>query len=239
MNPNLSRGHGLADSASLATLKVDVIADLACPWCWLGKRRLDDALLAVRGPSQVRWYPLLVNPGLPEDGMTFAEYLEARCGDPEHVEQRLEELTLAGRAEGIDFRFDRLTRMPATVDAHRLLKLAEAEGMRVSTVAETLFRGCFEEGLNLGDREILVDLGRRCGLPPTSIRRTLADTSTRQLVLSQDRQIRKSGLCGVPNFLVNKRLFVIGAQSTEALVNVFDRAMFGEESARPVSSVLH
>src|SRR5690606_13063649 len=101
MNPNLSRGHGLADSASLATLKVDVIADLACPWCWLGKRRLDDALLAVRGPSQVRWYPLLVNPGLPEDGMTFAEYLEARCGDPEHVEQRLEELTLAGRAEGI------------------------------------------------------------------------------------------------------------------------------------------
>jgi predicted DsbA family dithiol-disulfide isomerase len=237
MNPNLSRTQGTADARSLATLKIDVIADLVCPWSWLGKRRLDDALLAVHGPSQVSWYPFLVNRGT--TAVTFSDYVKSRFGDPGYAELRLEELRRAGKAEGLDFRFDRLTALPATVDAHGLLKLAEAEGAGVSAVAEHLFRGFLEEALDLADREVLLELGRRAGLSAASIRRVLDDEATRMLVLSQDAQIRKSGLTAVPNFLVNKRLFVIGAQTTEALVSVFDRAMFGGESDRPVSSVLH
>lgn len=242
MNPNPSPNPGrqaAADSRSLATLRIDVIADLVCPWCWLGKRRLDDALLAVRGPSRVSWYPFRINPGVAGGGMRFRDYLASRFGDAEELEPRLEDLALSGKAEGIRFRFDRLSGIPDTQGAHRLLKLAEAEGAPVSPVAEILFRGYLEEGLDLADHDVLFDLGRRAGLPATGVRRSLGDETTRQLVLSQDAQIRKSGLTGVPNFLVNKRLFVIGAQSTEALVNVFDRAMFGEESDRPVSAVLH
>lgn len=239
MNTNLSRTQGVADPRAFATLKVDVIADVVCPWCWLGKRRLDDALLAVHGPTQVSWYPFLINAQTPEEGLSFADYLKARFGDPGHLDLRLEELRVAGRAEGIEFRFDRLSPIPGTVDAHRLLKLAEAEGASVPAVAESLFRGYFEEGLDLGRRRTLYELGRRCGLSLVSIRRTLDQEATRQMVLAQDAQIRKSGITAVPNFLVKKRLFVIGAQSTEALVNVFDRAMFGQESDQPVSSVLH
>lgn len=239
MNPNLSKSPGAADSRSLATLQIDVIADLVCPWCWLGKRRLDDALLAVHGPSQVSWYPFQINPRLPEEGASFRDYVASRFGDPENLQPKLAELTLAGRAEGIDFRLDRLSRIPSTVHAHRLLKLAEAESANVSTVAESLFRGFFEEGLDISERDVLVELGSRAGLSALGIRRTLDDDATRQIVLSQEAQIRKSGITGVPNFLVNKRLFVIGAQSTESLVNVFDRAMFGDESDQPVSSILH
>src|SRR5690606_33933940 len=124
MDPNLLRLQGAADSRSLATLKIDVIADLVCPWSWIGKRRLGDALLAVHGPSRVSWYPFLVGPGTGGDSPTFKDYVKTRFGDPEHLERRLEELRLWGRAEGIEFHFERLSGLPATVDAHRLLKLA-------------------------------------------------------------------------------------------------------------------
>lgn len=239
MNPNLARSPGAGDSRSLATLRIDVIADFVCPWSWLGKRRLDDALLAVCGPSHMSWYPFRVNPRLPGEGLSFTKYAASRLADPEQLDARLAELALVGKAEGIEFRFDRLRAVPDTVDAHRLLKLAEAEGANVSGVAEGLFRGYFEESLDLAERDTLLELGRRGGLSAVSIRRALDDDSTRRAVLSQEARIRSGGITGVPNFLINRRLFVIGAQSTEALVNVFDRAMFGEESDRPVSSVLH
>lgn len=185
MNPNLSKSPGAADSISLATLQIDVIADLVCPWCWLGKRRLDDALLAVHGPSQVSWYPFQVNPRLPEGGASFQDYVASRFGQTENLEPKLAELTLAGRAEGIHFRFDRLSRIPSTVHAHRLLKLAEAEGTSVSAVAESLFRGFFEEGLDISERDVLVELGRHAGLSPLAIRRTLDDDATRQIEIGR------------------------------------------------------
>lgn len=239
MNPNLVKRQVEDDSGSLATLQVDMIADLVCPWCWLGKRRLDDALLAVHGPSIVSWYPFQLNPELPDAGMGFDEYLESRFGDAKAVQPALAELTVAGKREGINFRFDRVARIPKTVDAHRMVKLAEAEGIGVSAVAESIFRGFFEEGLDISARDTLIELGLRSGLSSRSITKALDDETSRQVVLSQEAQVRQSGVTGVPDFLINKRLFVIGAQSTEALVNVFDRAMFGEDSDQPVSPVVH
>jgi predicted DsbA family dithiol-disulfide isomerase len=237
MNPNLVKAPRGGDSGALATLQVDVIADLVCPWCYLGKRRLDDALLAVHGPSIVTWYPFRINSS--GEAMGFEEYLGTPFGAGKDLRPALEELTAAGRAEGINFRFDRVSGMPSTVDAHRILKLAETEGVFVPDVAESLFRAFFEEGRDISERDTLTDLGGQSGLSRQSIERTLDDEASRQVVLSQEAQVRKSGITGVPNFLINKRLFVIGAQSTEALVNVFDRAMFGEESDQPVSPVVH
>jgi predicted DsbA family dithiol-disulfide isomerase len=239
MNPNLAKTSVRDDSGALATLHVDMIADLVCPWCWLGKRRLDDALLAVHGPSIVSWYPFQLNPQIPDAGIGFEEYLETRFGDARAVQPALAELTMAGKREGINFRFDRVARIPKTVEAHRVVKLAEAEGVGVSAVAENIFRGFFEEGLDISKRDALLELGKRSGLSARSINRALDDETSRQIVLSQEAQVRQSGVTGVPDFLINKRLFVIGAQSTEALVNVFDRAMFGEDSDQPVSPVVH
>jgi predicted DsbA family dithiol-disulfide isomerase len=239
INPNVARISGKDDAASPAMLQVDIIADLVCPWCYLGKRRLDDALLAVHGPSIVSWYPFQLNPAMPEAGMGFNEYLATRFGDPEVLQPALAHLTAAGAAEGIRFRFDRITQIPNTLNAHRVMKLAEREGASASGLAENILRGFFEDGLDISRRDVLVDIGDRSGLSPTSINRTLDDETSRQAVLAQEAQVRRGGVTGVPDFLINKRLFVIGAQSTESLVNIFDRAMFGEESDLPVSATVH
>lgn len=239
INPNVARISGKDDAASPAMLQVDIIADLICPWCYLGKRRLDDALLAVHGPSVVSWYPFQLNPTMPEAGMGFDEYLAARFGDPETLQPALAQLTAAGAAEGINFRFDRITHVPNSLNAHRVMKLAETDGISASGLAENLLRGFFEEGMDISQRDVLLDVGSRSGLSEASILRVLDDDTTRQTVLSQEAQVRRSGVTGVPDFLINKRLFVIGAQSTANLVNVFDRAMFGEESDLPVSATVH
>jgi predicted DsbA family dithiol-disulfide isomerase len=176
---------------------------------------------------------------MPEAGMGFNEYLAARFGDPEVLQPALAQLTAAGAAEGITFRFDRIKHIPNTLNAHRVMKLAEREGVNASGLAETILRGFFEEGLDISRRDVLVDIGGRSGLSSTSINRTLDDETSRQTVLSLEAQVRRGGVTGVPDFLINKRLFVIGAQPTESLVNIFDRAMFGEESDLPVSATVH
>jgi predicted DsbA family dithiol-disulfide isomerase len=227
------------NSGSLATLQVDVIADLICPWCYLGKRRLDDALSAVHGPSVVSWFPFQINPAMPNSGMALDEYVEKRFGSAEKLQSAMDKLTLIGKAEGINFNFAKLERVPNTLDAHRLMKLAESEKTDPSNLAENILREFFENGLDIADRDVLVGIGDGSGLSRTEINETLDDDRSRRIVLSQEAHVRRSGVTGVPDFLVNKRLFAVGAQSTENMVNIFDRAMFGEDSDLPVSPVIH
>lgn len=221
------------DAQALATLRVDVVADLVCPWCYLGKRRLDAALRAVHGPSEVHWYPYQINPSLPASGMPFDDYLSSRFGSREAVEAGLEKLRRTGDAEGIRFRFDRIERMPNTLHAHVLMYLAEAKGADSSAVADSLMSRFFEHGEDIADPEVLAAVGRAHGIDEDAVRSGLVNETTRKAILDQEAQMRRSGVAGVPAFLVNKHIFVRGAQDTDVLVNVFDRAMFGgdEEDA--------
>ena len=239
ISPELTTLLDSENAGSPATLQVDVIADLICPWCYLGKRRLDDALVAVHGPSLVRWYPFQINPAMPVSGMALDEYLEKRFGSAEKLQSAMDELTMIGKAEGINFDFDKLERVPNSLDAHRLMKLGETEEISTSELAENILRGFFERGLDIADRDVLIDIGGDSGLSPTMIGEMLDNDLSRRVVLSQEAQVRQSGVTGVPDFLINKRLFAVGAQSTESLVNIFDRAMFGEESDLPVSPIVH
>lgn len=231
----LDREH----AASPATLEVDVIADLICPWCYLGKRRLDEALAAVHGPSKVTWYPFQINPAMPASGMALDEYLEKRFGNVEMLKPAMDELKQLGQAEGINFNFEKVKRVPNSLDAHRLMKLAENERLSTSVLAENILRGFFEEGLDIADRDVLIDIGSESGMSPTEINKALDSDTSRRVVLSQEAHVRHSGVTGVPDFLVNKRLFAVGAQSTENLIKIFDRAMFGEESDLPASPDIH
>ena len=224
---------------SPATLQVDVIADLICPWCYLGKKRLDDALSAVHGPNIVTWFPFQLNPAMPAEGMAFEEYLASKFGDPEKLAPGIEELIAAGKAEGISFRFDRISHVPNTLNAHRLMNIAEMKGADTSSLAEQILAAFFTHGLDISDRDVLVEAGESVGLGRSVILCTLENDQSKNVVLSQEAQVRQSGVTGVPDFLVNKRLFVVGAQRTENLVNVFDRVMFGEESGIPVSETVH
>ena len=176
---------------------------------------------------------------MPAAGMAFEDYLLKKFGDLEKLQPGLDELESVGRDEGIRFRFDRLTRIPNTLNAHRVMKLAEADTAVASDLAEDLLSGFFEDGLDIADQDVLADIGEQHGLAAKDIRETLEDETSRKIVLSQEAQVRQSGVTGVPDFLINKRLLVVGAQSTENLVRVFDRVMFGEESDLPVSETVH
>ncbi len=227
------------DKLPLAALRVDIIADLICPWCFLGKRRLDGALRSVHGPSVVNWFPFQLNPDMPEAGMEFDAYLESKFGTTETIQPGLDYLSEAGKEEGIGFRFDRIKRVPRTLSAHQLMNLADQEGVNTSLLADRILRAFFEEGLDIADRDVLLMLGVENDLSAAAINKALDDESIRQRVLGLEAQVRKGGVTGVPDFLINRRLFILGAQETEVLVDVFDRAMFGEESDRPVSPTLN
>ncbi len=239
IGPEITKISTAGRGTSPATLQVDVIADLICPWCYLGKKRLDDALSAVRGPSIVSWFPFQLNPDMPMQGMAFADYLSSKFGEPEKLESGLAALVAAGKAAGIDFRFDLISIVPNTLNAHRLMGLSALQGADTSLLAERILSSFFSSGEDISDREILVQAGESVGLARGEVLLSLEDEKSRSSVLAQESQVRLSGVTGVPDFLVNKRLFVVGAQTTENLVNVFDRVMFGEDSDSPVSPILH
>lgn len=225
--------------APTAALHVEVIADLVCPFCYLGKRRLDHAMEAVQGPSDVNWVPYQLNPDMPENGLPLDEYLSTRFGNPAYIEPALEQLTNEGRLEDINFRFDRISQVPNTLRAHRLMYLAESEGVDQSALAEELMKAFFERGEDIGNKEILIELGGRHGIAARDAEKIIDDEAAKQIVLSREAQVRSSGIAGVPGYLLNRRLLVIGAQDTDALVNAFDRAMFGEGNDSIVSPALH
>ena len=239
IHPDLISNSAHRDAVATATLRVDMIADLICPWCYLGKRRLDAAFHAVHGPSVFRWLPYQLNPGMPDGGMGFEEYLASKFGDPASVQPGLDELTRQGNEEGIRFRFDLIRRVPKTLDAHCLLAHAAEQGADVSKIVESILSSFFEEGLDIGQRDVLLGIGNDHGLERLPLIRSLDDSALRDKVLKQEKEVRRGGVSGVPGFLINDRLFVIGAQPTTVLVDAFGRAMFGEDSDRPVSDSVH
>jgi len=239
MSQSISNIAGHDGKPLQAVLQVDIIADLVCPWCYLGKRRLDDALLAVGGPSTVSWYPFQLNPAMPLAGMDIEEYLVSKFGNPDELKPALDKLTEVGKSEGINFNFDKVSRIPNTLNAHRVMKLAETEKVSAPDLAEEFLKGFFESGLDIGDRDVLSELAMRHGLEYKDISDTLDNELSRKSVLAQEAQVRQGGVSGVPNFLVNRRLFLVGAQNTPTLVNAFDRAMFGEISESLISPTVH
>lgn len=222
-----------------ALLNVGVIADFVCPFCFIGKRRFDDALKAVRGPVDVTWYPFQLNPEIPTEGLPFEEYLARRFGDPQAIEPVLTHLKGQGSQVGIEFRFDKLRHVPNTLPIHRLLYLAESRGVDQSALADDLMSAFFEHGRNIGERDELAAVAVARGLSNDDVDEALDTDEVRQIVLDRERQVRGSGISGVPGFLLNRRLLVVGAQSTETFVNALDQAMFGEGTDGLISPALH
>ena len=222
-----------------AMLHVEVIADFVCPFSFLGKRRLDRALEAVQGPAQRSWYPFQLNPEMPPEGMPFEQYLKMRFGGRDNIEPVLEHLVVEGQADGIRFDFDRIRHVPSTLPAHQVMQAVEGRGEDTTALAEGLMSAFFEQGLNIGEEDVLVDLAAAAGLRADETRRAIGSDLARQAVVTREAQVRSSGLNAAPGFLLNRRLLVVGAQPTDKLVNAFDRAMFGEGTDALVSPALH
>jgi predicted DsbA family dithiol-disulfide isomerase len=222
-----------------AALHVEVIADFVCPFCFLGKRRLDEALKAVQGPSDVTWYPFQLNPEIAPEGQPFDVYLTSRFGSPAVVEPVLEHIAAEGKEVGIDFRFDKIQHVPNTLPVHQVMQLGESLGADQAALASNLLSAFFEEGLNIGEQGLLIDIAGAHGISAEETRKAIGSDQIRQAVLAREAQVRSSGLAGAPGFLINRRLLVVGAQSTDNIVNAFDRAMFGEGTDALLSPALH
>ena len=225
---NIARSND--QMAPNAALHVEVIADFVCPFCFIGKRRFDEALKAVQGPSDVSWYPYQLNPEIMAEGEPFDVFLTRRFGSPANVEPVLKHLMAEGKAVGIDFRFDKLRHVPNTIPVHQVMQLAETLGVDQSALAEDLLSAFFEQGRNIGNKADLIDIARAHDISADDVNRAIDSEQVRQLVLTREGQVRSSGLVGVPGFLVNRRLLIVGAQPADIIVNAFDRAMFGEGS---------
>jgi predicted DsbA family dithiol-disulfide isomerase len=203
-------------------MRIEIVLDVICPWCFIGKRRLELAL--ERRPEivpEISWRPFQLNPDMPDGGMTRADYLAAKFGGSQHASRIYEAVTDAGMAIGIGFAFERIRRTPATRDAHRLVRRAEAEG-RAGALVEALFQAYFTAGQDLGEPAVLIAAAREAGLDPDDAARFLADGRGLGAMLEEEREARRIGINAVPCFIFDGQYAVSGAQEPEFFLPVFD-----------------
>ncbi len=216
---------------SVDPVTIDVISDVVCPWCYLGKRRLARAIgLLPEIQVVVRWRAFRLDPTIPPDGVAREDYLTAKFGSIEAVVESHRQLTEHGRGEGIDFHFDRITRSPNTVDAHRLVRWAAAEGAQ-NDMVERLFTAYFSEGLDVGDTAVLADLAADVGLDAAIVARRLASDEDRELIVAEIENAYRIGVSGVPCFIIDRRLAVTGAHPADVLVQAIEQAVAEREAA--------
>lgn len=204
-------------------ISIDVVSDVACPWCFIGKRRLEKTMAAmVETPLMVRWRPFQLDPTIPPAGMPREEYLKRKFG-AERIPQIHQPAIAAGAMEGIDFRFDRIRRSPNTIEAHRLIHWAHSQGFEEPMV-ERLFQLYFIEGQDIGDEKILRKAASDIGLDGRAAASFLAGNSARVEVLQEIESAARFGVTGVPTFIIADRYAVVGAQDPRYIAGAIAKA---------------
>lgn len=209
-------------------LQIDIYSDVICPWCYVGKRRLERALKQWHGavPVKISWRPFQLNPTMPQQGMDRRQYLEAKFGGPAAARAIYSQVETAGAGEGISFAFDRIARTPNTFTAHRLVWFAEHHGKQDAMV-ETLFRYYFLEGRDIGNLEILSQAAASVGFDRAMIDAFLASDEGVTAVKAEEAAGRRLGISGVPYFVINGTHALSGAQPPEQFVATFRQIEVG------------
>jgi predicted DsbA family dithiol-disulfide isomerase len=206
--------------------RIDVISDVICPWCYIGKRHLERALDLLEKQHlrfTVAWHPFQLNPDMPREGVERASYRIAKFGSAERARQIDERITETAATVGLEFHLERLTRTPNTLNAHRVIRLAGQKGVQ-DGVVEALFEGYFGNGADIGNAEVLADLGAKGGLQRDDIATLLAgDTGLRE-VAAGDQMARNAGIQGVPSFALQGHVLFSGAVPAEEMAQAFRRA---------------
>ncbi|MGH6620014.1 MAG: DsbA family oxidoreductase [Alphaproteobacteria bacterium] len=203
-------------------MHIDIFSDPICPWCFIGKRRLQRALEARPGVRPtIRWRAFQLNPAMPAGGMERRAYLAEKFGNAAEAGRLYGAIGQVGAVEGIDFRFDRIAVTPNTVDAHRLIRYAERDAAG-DAVIDALFRAYFADGRDIGDTGVLADLAGEAGLDRRAAAAFLATDEGVDAVRGEDMRARQLGIEGVPCFIVDRRYALSGAQEPEAFYSLFD-----------------
>jgi len=201
------------------TVTIDVVSDVVCPWCYLGKHRLEKAVAEIKDLDvAIRWRPFQLDPSVPPEGMPWADYARAKFGNVDALADGHKRLTEYGREVGIAYHFDAVTRSANTINAHRLVRWAAAAG-KETEVVERLFAAYFSEGRDIGNPAVLAEIAGEAGLDAAAIAARLATDEDRDAVMAEIREAYQIGVTGVPTFILDRRYGVVGAQSVETLVS--------------------
>lgn len=204
-------------------IDVDVISDVICPWCFIGKRRLEKAIAAQGGPVKVRWLPFQLNPQMPREGVSRREYRIRKFGSWERSLELDAQVAAAGAGEGIRFAFDRIERTPNTLDVHRLIWLADTDGIQ-DAVVEALFVTYFTDGRDISDRQTLLDVIAVAGPDRGKAEAVLENGGGQEAIREADELARRVRVEGVPFFVINGKVTLSGAQPPDAFLTAFEQA---------------
>ena len=205
-------------------VRIDVVSDVVCPWCFIGKRRLARALeMRPEVEFDVHWRPYMLDPNVPRGGLDRRAYMKAKFGDGPNVQAMGEALRDTGLEEGIAFAFDRIERTPNTLDAHRLIGLAEGQGVQ-GAVVEALFRAYLTEGRDISNCQTLLEVVAGAGLDRHEAEAVLKSDDGLEAVKETDALARRFRVEGVPFFVVYGTLTLSGAQQPDAFLAVFRQA---------------
>mgnify|MGYP003428824106 CR=1 FL=1 len=213
----------------MTRLAIDIVSDVVCPWCFIGKRRLEAALRGLRAerpdvaPTN-RWLPYFLNPDTPEEGEPYRPFLERKFGGPEKLAQLWSQITAAGRTAGIEFAFECIEFRANTLRAHRLIHRAQKSG-NADALVERLFAAHFLQGENIGDAEVLSRIAGECGEDEAAALAYLQSGEDAAEVRAQAERGQRLGITGVPFFILNGRLGIGGAQPPEVLLDALRQSL--------------
>ena len=212
---------------------VDNYSDTICPWCFIGKRRLERALAVRPQPNVIfRWRPFQLNPDMPFEGMERQTYLALKFGGAENAQRVYDHIASAGDEEGIPFNFAGIRRTPNTLNSHRLIRMAEdSEAADVDAVVQALFDAYFLEERDIGQTEVLSEIAAGAGLDQADVEHRLAGDEGIDLIRNEDTFARRSGITGVPCFVFNARYALPGAQPPEVLLRMFETVQSEDQAA--------
>jgi len=218
-------------------IHVDIISDTVCPWCYIGKRRFEQAV-AMRShyEIQVGWRPFQLNPDIPPSGLPRRDFLNAKFGGAERANKVYEAISKAGEETGLDFNFRSIPHQPNTFDSHRLVRWSESSGVQ-DAVVEKLFLSYFMNEADVGNQEFLVGVANECGMDGDLVQELFREDADRDLLMAEEGVARRMGINGVPCFVVDHKYAISGAQDPSVLTHVFDLAMQNKE--KPTASAAH
>ena len=212
-------------------IKLDILSDPICPWCYIGKANLDRALEnRPDHPLNIEWHPFQLNPDMPAGGMDRCEYLETKFGGKENAVKIYSKIAEAAEGAGLAIDFAKIDRTPNTLDAHRLIHWAGLEG-RQTAIVSRLFKAYFEEGHDIGDRGILLDIAEGAGLDRAMTERLFESDADLDDIRARDKHARNRGVTGVPTFVVANQHVVPGAQAPELWLRVIDELVEHSEKS--------
>ena len=209
---------------SAEPLRIDVVSDVVCPWCYIGKKRIEKAIaLKPDIPVDLHFHPYFLNDWIPREGISREQYLTTKFGSVERYGQIAQRVKAAAADEGLDYAMDKINRQPNTIDCHRLILWADAIG-KAPQMKQRLMELYFTEGADLTDRKVLAQAGADCGLDRDETEKRLATDEDVDAVTRQAEAAKQAGIEGVPCFIIGGVLAVSGAQAPDYLADAIERA---------------